>query len=811
MAAIWMRVRGQLRARWSQTIAMTLLIGLLGGVVLTAAAGARRTDTAYPRFLEWSHPADATVIVSTAFGFTGTPAAAVRNLPEVRSTAPVDQVGFVSTTPSGKLLFIGQGAGSAAVSSRDVGFFGRSKVLEGRMYDPTDVHQIVVGWGSGHPVGVHPGDSIVFRFLRRGVAPDLLNNVGDPTEVPAKDLTSPFTATVAGIVFFPGDVGDNAYGDVLFTPAFDRAYRNDISTTHFIGVRLRRGAADSERFQRDVEALAHRGTTGVNSSDSMSGPILRATHPQAVALWIFAALAALAGVFLFAQALARLVFVEGLENPTLRALGMRRSELLGVALLRVGIIGLGAAAVAVVVAIAASPMMPIGLARIAEPNPGVSVDATVIGIGGLAIVGATLLIAAFPAVRMAGAAGSNLGTAEIGTRARPSIVAGTLSRAGLAPSAVAGTRMAFEPGRGRTAVPVRSALAGTALAVAALTAALTFATSFQHLFDTPRLYGWNWDAAVGNPFTGDVSRQVLSRLPDEPYVGAVAAGNVYTSVRVGGPKGSVEVNAFGLDPVKGSVHPPVVSGRWPEGPGEVALGPKTLRAVGASVGSRVDLRAGDNVLRGLRVVGAAVFVDVSGTGLGEGAGFTFRTLRRLVPQVPENVFPVRYAPNVDRATAAASITRDFPGTTPGASDEVSGLGDLRPVKGFPLLLAVLLAVAAVLTIVITLVTAIRRRRRDLAILKTIGFVRRQVSVTVAWQATALVVTSLLVGLPLGIAGGRWVWSAFAGALGVVPESKVPLGPVLLLIPAAILVANLVGLVPGRLAGRIGPAGALRTE
>src|SRR5207237_10595708 len=97
---------------------------------------------------------------------------------------------------------------------------------------------------------------------------------------------------------------------------------------------------------------------------------------------------------------------------------------------------------------------------------------------------------------------------------------------------------------------------------------------------------------------------------------------------------------------------------------------------------------------------------------------------------------------------------------------------------------------------ITMVTSVRRRRRDLAILKTIGFVRRQVSATVAWQATAIVTVSLVIGLPLGVAAGRWAWSGFANALGVVPESVVPLGVVAVTIPTALLLTNAIASVPG---------------
>jgi hypothetical protein len=49
MAPVWFALRAGTRRRWQALVSLALLLGLAGGVVLTAAAGARRTDTAYPR------------------------------------------------------------------------------------------------------------------------------------------------------------------------------------------------------------------------------------------------------------------------------------------------------------------------------------------------------------------------------------------------------------------------------------------------------------------------------------------------------------------------------------------------------------------------------------------------------------------------------------------------------------------------------------------------------------------------------------------------------------------------------------------
>ena len=78
------------------------------------------------------------------------------------------------------------------------------------------------------------------------------------------------------------------------------------------------------------------------------------------------------------------------------------------------------------------------------------------------------------------------------------------------------------------------------------------------------------------------------------------------------------------------------------------------------------------------------------------------------------------------------------------------------------------SIVAFATLVHVLVTSVRRRRRDLAILRTIGFTRRQISRTVAWQAATIAAAALAIGIPLGVVVGRFAWSLFASRLGVVP-------------------------------------------
>ena len=137
--------------------------------------------------------------------------------------------------------------------------------------------------------------------------------------------------------------------------------------------------------------------------------------------------------------------------------------------------------------------------------------------------------------------------------------------------------------------------------------------------------------------------------------------------------------------------------------------------------------------------------------------------------------------------------------------------NLQSVDGLPLLLAGLIVLLGMMMLGNTLVTSVRRRRRDLAILKTIGFVRPQVAAVVAWQATSFALLALLVGLPLGIVGGRWAWSAVDSGLGSASPAIVPVLAVALIVPGTLVAANAISAGPGWRAARVHPASVIRSE
>src|SRR4029077_19718618 len=118
-----------------------------------------------------------------------------------------------------------------------------------------------------------------------------------------------------------------------------------------------------------------------------------------------------------------------------------------------------------------------------------------------------------------------------------------------------------------------------------------------------------------------------------------------------------------------------------------------------------------------------------------------------------------------------------------------------------LALALSLAAGAVLSLALAVLSSVRRRRHELALLKALGMTRGQVRATITWQTTLTLLIALAVGGPLGIACGRLAWHAFAGSLGIVPIVEVPVAALVLGLAALVLAGNLLGSLPAPLARR----------
>jgi hypothetical protein len=441
--------------------------------------------------------------------------------------------------------------------------------------------------------------------------------------------------------------------------------------------------------------------------------------------------------------------------------------------------------------------MPIGLARIADLHDGIDVDPLILGLGALTVmlgvIGLRLL------------AGWRISTAGFRRGARPPL-ARILSGGRLSPSADMGVRFALDPGRGEASTGVWTTVLGATLTIALLSGLWSFQTSLQHMLDTPNLYGWNWSVKSGAPALPDVSASLVPAFSHDPVIAAFSSGTISQA-----ELGLERVDVMGMQQRQGRVAPTVIEGRLPRTPGEVMLGTRNLERAGLEIGDIAVLRLG-NTAAGLRIVGRGLFPEFGDAGgLGNGVYVTFEGLKRMLPEARQNVFLLRYRSDTDASSETAHLRAALDPLPTRASGEPRELQALSDISGLPALLGGVLALLAAATLAHTLISSVRRRRRDLAMLRTMGFVRRQVWLSVFWQTATLVTIALVIGIPLGALLGRFAWNVFADDLGAIADAQVAWVPFLVIVPAAFVLAGLVATVPAWLAGRARPCAALRTE
>jgi hypothetical protein len=825
MSAVWLRASAQLRGRARATVLLAVLVGLAGGMVLAAVAGARRTDAALPRFLARDHAADAIIFPSDARQqirpdqFVKQLRALVA-LPEVTAGTRITAT-IVAGPDQASLAGWGRNLAALPMDPGAGWVFGHPIVVAGRLADDRQADEAVID--EELATRRHLAVGSVWRVGAYTLAQ--LEQAGSETATPPAGPT--VGLRIVGIVRHPLDVlpaitaQDNLFvnrGDLYLTPAYWQRYGPDLAR-YGVGIELalRRGPADLPRLTADARRLLKPearviptdpgGGLSANALGIIPG-LRRAVRLEGAALLAFAVLAGVAALLLVGQSLGRQVFLESVEHPTLRALGMTGGQLVGVALVRAAVIGVAGAGVAVATAVAFSPLPPIGLARRAELHPGVLVDPAVLAPGALGVVALVAACAAIPAWRASRAPATALGVAE--PAGQPSRLASALARAGFRPAAVIGVRLAFEPGRGRTAVPVRAAIAGAAAAVCVMSAAGVFGASLARLVGTPAAYGWTWDVSVGNFASPQEIQRAAKTLDATPGVDGYLGAGTDGLLLDGAP-----VEAMAIEPGKGTVPLAVLEGREPVRPSEIALGAATMRVLHKHLGDTVTTVAHSTRQTSQRLLVVGRIVLSAGPldtliAPGTGAVVDLGAFRRLgIQDVPQVLF-VRLDPAADRSRTIAALQRAFPGTVVGPLAHPD-IENVRRLGYLPGLLAALVALLALGTVSHALASGVRRRRRDLAVLKTLGFLRRQVSATVAWQATTFAVAAVLAGVPVGVAIGRWAWRLVADQLGVVPEPIMPPLGLLAVAAGAVLAANLVAAGPGWVAGRLRPATVLRSE
>lgn len=797
-SAVWMRVRADLRNHWRAWVLLALVIGVVFGAALTAAAGARRADSAYPRFTEEYKAYD--VVLG---GIAADPPEAARirkriiSFPEVADYATGEFVSSSVILPSGTTVSFPEAFVVGDPTGHEGFRVNKAKVLEGRLFDRAAKDEAVVD----------------FNFADR-----FRLGVGDVVRIPLGESDSDRQeiahVRIVGVAIAPQSipaVGQADLAGIEVSPAFVRAHAAAIPpSTDAPSLRLKHGIADLPSLLARIKTLSSEIDVPLTSRTRDRG-VRKTLRYEVQALWILSALIGLAGIAILGQAISRQITTEAGDNPVLRSLGMSPQQLIAAGMVRATGAALLAAIVALVTAILASPLTPIGLTRLMEPDPGVRVDLLVMFGGASIVFVVVLLISALPVIRTARARARGLNSQV----SRPSRAAALAAEAGAGPSAVTGLRLALETGRGARAIPVRSALLGLTVAIASFAAAGTFTTSLDHLIAKPALYGYGWDFIT----VGDSTAQTRRAIGADPDLEAVTRGGA-ANIKIG----STHLIPFAYMPGRG-IAPTILDGRAPIADDEIALGTSLLKTLHTRVGGTIRVRAepaecGAPPAKRMRVVGSTVVPTFFFQAVepGQSSAITLPGVRRLVGKgsrcdhTSGTPLVVRYKDGTSIDAKLSALQKKIPGLfTIQVRRSATELSAVSRSSGVPLTLTEVLLLMAVATLIHVLVTSVRRRRHDLAILKSMGFVRAQVRGAVAWQATTLTLVALVLGLPTGIAIGRTIWTAFADSIGVVPEPAVRVLVMVITVPAAILVANIIAALPARAAAATKPALILREE
>ena len=788
---VWHLIGIEIRRHRRSVVLVAALVALVLGTVLACVDGARRARTSFARYVEQIEAPDLMV-----FGDPDT-MAKVDDVPGVAASLPFDvPAAFVATEGYYPLL--------AASDARILRDHFRYRVVAGRLPDPSQPLELVVSERTADSLGVDVGDAVPIETMSPR-ALDLLNE----TEGEVYEVDGPsFEVEVVGIVRDLGDIASRASDLTItyLTPAWRERFPVDEV-----------GVQDSGRFivvdedtdpvdvSSDLAALGGdvEGILGQESVTQQVAPTMRAI---ATALLVFAAVAGLAGLATIAHALARLQQTSSLDDRNLSALGVaastRWARLAGPGLAAV-VIGVP---LGVVVAIGGSVLLPVGVARKADPDLGVHADAGLLGAGA---VTAVVLISAVVLALAAVHARANDQRVSTSTSARVA--------AGLGASAPVVTGLTFATARSRRYGSTgRAAVIGTAAGVLGTMAALLFATNIDTLVTDPHRYGWGWDATIAGAETSGLGPRAErgAAIVGDDDLEAVADVVFAIEATVDGVPEAV----LAVRDVKGHIGPVLVEGAEPRRDDEIALGRASLRQLGKEVGSavEVDLGTGPEELRVTGVVALPVSED--GGSSATGAYLTGAAADRLGfdgdcgegDDCYENV-AVTLADGADVADVIARyedeealVAVDLP-TPPGEVER------LQAVESLPRYLAVFLVVLAATAIAYAAGTTVRRRRGDLAMLRVLGMTTRQLRSVVVVHVLALTALGALIGAGLGVATGRQVWRLVVDSIPLPFLPSVPVAQLLLVPLAALLLAQVAGTFARLSAGRTQPALALRAE
>ena len=782
---------------WRSMVAVGMIAGLAGGLALAALAGARRSDRAYARWRSATAAPDA-ILFGTQVGAENADYSRVLHLPEVIDGGAFDLAGvFISHIDGVGKIPIGQLGSLVPNDTHLYRTLSRPLLRSGRLPDPKRDDEIVVNNLAAHKWHLHVGQHVDVVG-----AANLDAFYGEPAKVAVT-----VRSTIVGI-------GDSMMDAIFttdqpsFTPAggFMLAHGRAIAHAPNLLVRLKAGTNVDAFHRRAVRVLSDPQvprsmllTAPVRDLGEDAKRVTHATDVETTGLLLFAAAVAIAAVVLIGQALARLVYAMGQSVPVLRSLGFTRRDSMRALVTSMLTTVAVAAVTGVVFAIVCSRFFPVGLARRFDPGVGVHADWLVLA-PGTVLVAALVALGAWLAALRATSPRLSETRADRAPRAR-AVLAG-------APLPIAlGAGLALERGRGDRALPVRPAMTGVIAAVIGIVAALGLLHGIDDALARPSRSGQVFDAII-TPESPAEFHALPQRLAKVREVAAIAY------VR----HGSADVAGAGLplwdiEPRRGPMGYTLLSGHAP-GDGEAAAGPATERQLHIHVGDRVHIDGARPIT--LRITGTALLPESPHSSFDQGLWVSKDTMIRLFGAPDKTAgqgddsFVVTARPGVSLTTLLTALTKKG-GSEVGPAALPQDVIYLREVRSLPIALAIFLVLLALAALGHALVTAVQRRRRDLAVLRALGLRPRQSAACIAWLATTVGLVGIALGIPLGIVAGRLSWHWIAERTPLLYVAPLATIAVIVIAPGTLVVANFLAALPARRAARLHTAEVLRTE
>jgi hypothetical protein len=795
--AIRLLVRADLRRRRAPLLVLMLTTALVVGAVLAATAGARRTSGVLDRFLDatsssdymagiaWPAIADDDALVLETLerlqALDGVEGAAAHSFMPIDAGTEYD---FGAVTPYGDRVHA------------DVPI-----VIEGRLPDDDAPYEVAINEIAADELGLGIGDVLEAGTMTDAFAAAAFEtnfDMGFELEGPRLELDVVGVVREVEDLSPTGSENPQAYTSLAFRDEFEDASR---FTAMFM---LTTDSATFDRLAVDslVRDVAPPGAEVFGGPVDLQTAATRTAFDSiSIGLAIFAAVGMLTGLIVIALVMLRHLQLGGTDRRSATALGMPDRQLVVAAWTPLVIALVPGVALGSLLAYAASPLFPYSVARRAEVTQGLRFDPVV----NILVAGGVLVLLVAIAATL-----SAIGVRR--SEARTTRPSGRLAgaRSHLAPPIADGCSTVLWAAGRRTTVRPWTAVARAVIGIAGIVAIGAFEASRTEAAGDPARFGQTWDLSPDLLTTDPMG--VVEGLAADPRVdgvGGVFCGSIAIDSEI------TQLCTFYI--LDGTISPLVTTGRLPSSPGEIALGEVTRRRLGIQVGETVTTTDRTGATVDLAVVGTVVNPDVGDSySPGDGGVMSMDGLEQLLGSVwdqPYSELVIDLPEEADVAATATALAAEYPiEISPYAftepPDQLVQLGRMRTSL---LALAVFLGTLGTVGLIHYLVLSARRRRSQIAVLRTLGFVRTQVCGSAAAQAATVAICGLLIGVPVGLITGRWAWLFAVRDIGMDDTPVVPWSIIAAVVGASILGAVTVALYPGLAATRRRPASALRAE